>query len=66
MMGRKLKEFVEGLFLLFFNDLPEFISEDIDWYANDSTLGAAAEGVMENGEKLTVDCDNLSSWMVAN
>ena len=30
-------------FLIFFNDLPTFITEDIDCYADDSTLGATAE-----------------------
>ena len=42
------------LFLLFFNDLPGFINEDIDCYADDSTLGATAPNVVEIGRKLTI------------
>ena len=54
------------LFLLFFNDLPDNINEDIDCYADDSTLGATAKHVDEIEIKLTTDCSNLSNWMVAN
>ena len=54
------------LFLLFFNDLPDIINEDIDCYADDSTLGATAKHVDEIEIKLTTDCSNLSNWMVAN
>ena len=54
------------LFLIFFNDLPSFINEDIDCYADDSTLGATAEDVDKIGEKLTSDCSILSDWMVGN
>ena len=54
------------LFLIFFNDLPNFISEDIDCYADDSTIGATAENVSNVGERLTEDCGNLSDWMAGN
>ena len=54
------------LFLVFFNDLPEFINEDIDCYADDSTLGATAADIAEIGEKLSSDCSNLSNWMASN
>ena len=54
------------LFLLFFNDLPDTINEDIDCYADDSTLGATAKRVDEIELKLTTDCSNLSNWMVAH
>ena len=30
-------------FLIFFNDLPTYITEEIDCYADDSTLGASGE-----------------------
>ena len=53
-------------FLIFFNDLPTFISEDIDCYADDSTLGATAENVVMIGDKLTSDCEHLSNWMQSN
>ena len=53
-------------FLIFFNDLPSFIKEDIDCYADDSTLGATAGQAAEIGDKLTGDCDQLSKWMEGN
>ena len=53
-------------FLIFFNDLPTFIKEDIDCYADDSTLGATAENVVTIGEKLSSDCESLSNWMQMN
>ena len=53
-------------FLIFFNDLPSFIKEDIDCYADDSTLGATAKHVEDIGRKLTSDCGQLSTWMQAN
>ena len=54
------------LFLIFFNDLPSFINEEIDCYADDSTLGCTAKDVVQIGDKLTKDCSNLSDWMVGN
>ena len=53
-------------FLIFFNDLPSFINESIDCYADDSTLGATGEDVGEIGTLLTRDCGRLCDWMVAN
>ena len=51
-------------FLIFFNDLPTFITENIDCYADDSTLGAKA--IADIGTKLSSDCDQLSQWMKTN
>ena len=53
-------------FLIFFNDLPTYIKEDVDCYADDSTMGATADDIVEIGEKLSNDCDNLSMWMESN
>ena len=53
-------------FLIFFNDLPNFITEDIDCYADDSTLGATARQVTEISTKLSRDCGELSEWMHGN
>ena len=53
-------------FLIFFNDLPTFITEDIDCYADDSTLGATAGKVEDISVKLSRDCENLSDWMHGN
>ena len=54
------------LFLIFFNDLPMFLNEDIECYADDSTVGASDKNIVEIGEKLTSDCNNLSNWMGCN
>ena len=54
------------LFLIFFNDLPSFINDELDFYADDSTLGCTAKDVVQRGDKLTKDCSNLSDWMVGN
>ena len=53
-------------FLIFFNDLPTFITENIDCYADGSTLGATAEQIVDIGNKLSSDCGQLSDWMQAN
>ena len=52
-------------FLIFFNDLPTFITEHVDCYADDSTLGASGS-VGDISEKLSKDCDSLSNWMHGN
>ena len=52
-------------FLIFFNDLPTFITENIDCYADDSTLGTSGS-VAEISVKLTKDCEQLSNWMQEN
>ena len=54
------------LFLIFFNDLPDFINESIDCYADDSTLGATDKNIADIGDKLTDDCKSLSDWMASN
>ena len=43
-------------FLIFFNDLPSFIDEDIDCCADDSTLGATSDQAAEISKLLTRDC----------
>ena len=54
------------LFLIFFNDLPTHMRGDIDCYADDSTVSASAEKIEDIGAVLSHDCEQLSSWMVAN
>ena len=52
--------------LIFFNDLPSFIDEDIDCYADYSTLGATSGQAAEISKLFTKDCGELSDWMGAN
>ena len=54
------------LFLIFFNDLPCFIKESIECFADDSTIGAAGKDVAEVGRILSEECRNLSDWMASN
>ena len=53
-------------FLIFFNDLPTYMKGNVDCYADDSTLSASAEKVDDIGILLSKDCEQLSTWMVAN
>ena len=53
-------------FLIFFNDLPTFLNEEIDCFADDSTMGASDKTVADIGRKLSTDCTNLSTWMNCN
>ena len=52
------------LFLIYFNDPPDFLNESIDCYADDSTLGATGKCIANIGNKLTDDCN--SDWMASN
>ena len=53
-------------FLIFFNDLPTKIEEQIDCFADDSTMGASAADLVDISDRLSRECDNLSKWMQAN
>ena len=53
-------------FLIFFNDLPMFLKENVDCYADDSTLGATGKSIEDIGNRLTEDCRSLSDWMACN
>ena len=53
-------------FLIFFNDLPTFVTKEIDCYADDSTISATAGSVEEIGRTLSDDCAKLSDWMAGN
>ena len=53
-------------FLVFFNDLVNAIENDIDCYADDSTLGASDNCTKAIGDKLSMDCSSLSKWMSQN
>ena len=48
-------------FLIFFNDLPSYIRQDIDCYA-----GATGGDIPEIGSKLTSDCEQLCNWIHGN
>ena len=53
-------------FLIFFNDLPTYITEKVDCYADDSTMSATASSIEEIGVILSDDCNRLSDWMAGN
>ena len=54
------------LFLIFFNDLPTFIDNEIECYADDSTLSAVGKNGNEIEELLSRDCGQLLKWMENN
>ena len=54
------------LFLIFFNDLPTNIKNEIECYADDSTLSASSKNVNLVEKQLTEDCNSLSRWMQEN
>ena len=54
------------LFLIYFNDLPYFIGEQIDCYADDSTISASGVNINEVSAKLTSECSKLNVWMMEN
>ena len=54
------------LFLIFFNDLPSYMKQEIECYADDSTLGASGTSVEDISALLTEDCEGVNLWMNSN
>ena len=54
------------LFLIYFNDLPHFLSCEVEAYADDTTMTVAAETTEEIGVKMTENCRIVSDWMMGN
>ena len=54
------------LFLIFFNDLPKFLTCAADAYADDTTMVASGATTEEIGRKLTANCEAVSQWMLGN
>ena len=54
------------LFLIFYNDLPDYLSCDVEAYADDTTISVAGDTVEEIGRKLTINCQVVSQWMLRN
>ena len=55
-----------ALFLLFINDLPLVLKNNISLFADDSTLYASGSTQQEVEEKLRPDLDEVSKWAKAN
>ena len=55
-----------ALFLLFINDLPLVLKNNIGIYADDSTLYASAPTLAEVEEKIRPDIDAVSMWAKGN
>ena len=53
-------------FLIFFNDLPSTLRNEVDSYADDTTITATSSKVAEIGNMLTEDCLEVSQWMRSN
>ena len=54
------------LFLIFYNDLPNFLSCDVEAYADDTTMSVAGTTVEDIGRELTTNCQVVSQWMLGN
>ena len=56
------------LFLIFFNDLPSSLSSDADAdaYADDTSITVTGKDVKEISEKMTENCQLVSTWMAGN
>ena len=54
------------LFLIYFNDLPVFLNENIDCYADDSTVSVSSSQIFEISERLTSECESVNCWMTKN
>ena len=53
-------------FLIYFNDLPATLQDPVDSYADDTTITATGKTVEEIGQKLSQDCEDVSTWMRTN
>ena len=54
------------MFLIFFNDVPFTLDNDVDSYADDTSITVTAKTVEEIGQTLTRDCTLVSEWMRRN
>ena len=53
-------------FSFFFNDLPSYLNQDLDCYADDSTLEVSADNIDDINSLLTQDCVKVEEWMSFN
>ena len=53
-------------FLIFLNDLPLHVESGLDSYADDTTITATGRSLADIEKKLTLDCAQISKWMVEN
>ena len=54
------------LFLIYFNDLPDFLESSVNSYADDTTVTACGDSLNEIENKLEVDCTKICKWMRSN
>ena len=54
------------LFLVFFNDLPTFLNEEVECFSDDSTLSSSKNVPSEIERCLSQDCEYFSQWMSEN
>ena len=53
-------------FLIYFNDLPTVIDNEIECYADDSTLSKSGDSIKQISDSLTSDCNSLDKWVKEN
>ncbi len=54
------------LFTLYVNDFPEYVDNDVDMYADDSTLQALAKDIKTVENELTEMLAKVAEWMKKN
>ena len=54
------------LFTIFSNDLPEFLSSEIEQYADDNTMSSIKPSIDEINVNLNENCQVISEWMRTN
>lgn len=54
------------LFIMFVNDLPLHCNQDLDLYADDSTLDSSGSSITELNDKLTSGMGDIQQWCLSN
>ena len=52
--------------MIYFNDLPTVIDNEIECYADDSTLSKSGDSIKQISDSLTSDCNSLDKWVKEN
>ena len=54
------------LFVIFANDLPFLISSEVDTYADDSTITASSDNMLDLNDEINSSCASVHKWMKEN
>ena len=54
------------MFLIYFNDLQDYLESKVDSFADDTTITTSGKNLQEIEKILTSDCEKVSAWMKGN